>query len=99
MTLKRSAPAPRPHKPRRAASSRRAQQRDRQDGDGSRAKQRRYRQRQRTGEAVYRVLVEPRVIWALIKRGMSEADSRNREAVSRELSTVLQQWAKHWVPE
>ena len=68
-------------------------------GDSSRTKQRRYRQRQHRREAVHRVLVGPRVIEALIKRGMTDAESRNREAVSRELSIVLQQCAKRWVPD
>jgi hypothetical protein len=65
----------------------------------ARTKQRLYRQRVRRQEAVHRVLVGPRVIEALIERGMSEAESRNREAVSRELSIVLQQWAERWLPD
>jgi hypothetical protein len=60
-------------------------------------RQRAYRQRCRRGERIYRIKISNKVIEALLRRGMSDTDSRRRQKVADELSAVLCQWAEHWV--
>jgi hypothetical protein len=58
------------------------------------------RHRKREGrEWVYLVPVNCRVLEALIDRGLSEADSRDRKKVAIELSHLLAQWAERWFDE
>jgi hypothetical protein len=61
------------------------------------ARAKRYRQRRRNGEQVYRVTVNERVIEALLRRGLNEADSRNRRKVADELGEVLREWSDRWL--
>jgi hypothetical protein len=62
-------------------------------------RQRAYRQRCRRGERVYRIKISDKVITALARRGMSDADTRRRQKVSDELAVILRQWAEHWLLE
>jgi hypothetical protein len=58
------------------------------------------RYRQRNGLAwVFPVEVGSRVLEALIDRGMTESDSKNRDRVAAELGVVLMQWAERWFDE
>ena len=59
--------------------------------------QREYRQRAKHGEMMLRILVGPKVIDALIARGLSDQDSRDRTIVARELADVLEQWTQQWL--
>jgi len=61
------------------------------------ARQRRYRQRCRNGESVVSVKITADVIVALLRRGLSESDSRDRQKLADELSEVLGQWAAEWL--
>jgi hypothetical protein len=59
---------------------------------------RRYRQRHGL-EHIYPVPAGGVVMEALLDRGLSEADSRNRTKVGAELGVLLLQWAKRWLAE
>jgi len=59
--------------------------------------QREYRQRQNRGEKVLRIRIGPRVIEALLVRGMSDEDSRNPKKLAAELGEVLGIWAAEWL--
>jgi hypothetical protein len=62
------------------------------------ARQRRYRERQRRDEQVYQVPAQAAVIEALLlAERVTEAESRDRAAVARELGAVLKEWAARWL--
>ena len=73
-------------------------QRLRRQSDGA-IRSRRYRRRQANDEEVCPVPVRRRVLEALLDRGLSEADSRDRSKVGEELGCVLGQWAERWFTE
>ena len=60
-------------------------------------RQRAYRRRVRHGERVIPVKIGDRVLEALMRRGLPEADNEQLETVARELSVVLDQWADAWL--
>jgi hypothetical protein len=59
--------------------------------------QRDYRQRQKRGEAMLRIRVGPKVVEALLVRGMGDGDSLDPKKVAAELAVVLEQWAAVWL--
>jgi len=60
-------------------------------------RQKAYRCRQAAGERIYAVKASDKVLLALMRRGLTEADSRKRKVVAGELAAVLEQWAAHWI--
>jgi hypothetical protein len=60
---------------------------------------RRYRKRRANNEEVCPVPVRPRVLEALIDRGLPEVESRDRRKVAEELAIVLDLWAERWFAE
>ena len=61
-------------------------------------RKRRERQRRRDGIALYRIEVsEADLVEALIQSGVSEAATRRRSTVERELATILTEWSRRWL--
>jgi hypothetical protein len=60
---------------------------------------RRYRKRQASNEEICPTPVRPRVLDAMLDRGLSEADSRDRRKVGEEAAGILDLWAEHWFAE
>jgi len=61
------------------------------------ARQRAYRRRKQRGERVVGVRVSDKVIEALLRRGLPDADSRRRAKVAAELTEILEAWASHYL--
>jgi hypothetical protein len=59
--------------------------------------QREHRQRKARGEEMIRIRIGPRIVEALLARGLPDQDSRDRKKVAAELAEVLDQWANEWL--